>query len=145
MALTSARLTRRPSSTVSSRMTSTSLMADLLARLDRDEVLGADDERLGHVPVHDVEDEGLALLAADDADQALEALVRHAAVLAGLELDGDVVADLELLQHAVGRQDAALARVLQQQVARLGAESLGADGHGEVLVPAEPWVGHRSG
>src|SRR5687767_14531018 len=87
MALTSARLTRRPSSTVSSRMTSASLMSGrlLLAGVDGDQVLGADDVRLGHVAVQDVEDEGLALLAADDRGQALEALVRHAAVLARLE------------------------------------------------------------
>src|SRR5687768_1327074 len=110
MALTSARLTRRPSSTASSMMTSTSLMS--LASLEGEQVLGADDEGLGHVAVQDVDDEGGSLLAGDGAGQALEALVRHAAVLAGLELDGDAGSDRELGQHAVGRQAALVAGVL---------------------------------
>src|SRR5262249_20892169 len=63
----------------------------------------------------------------------------HAAVLARLELDGDAGADLELGEDAVGRQHAALARVLPQQEAGLGAESLGADGHGSAsVVPGAP-------
>src|ERR1041385_8280568 len=109
MALTSARLTRRPSSTASSRMTSASLMAGRLL-LDRLQVLGAHDEGLGLVAVQDRDDEGVALLAGHGARDALEALVRHAGVLRGLVLDGHAAADGELLQHAVGRQDAALDR-----------------------------------
>src|SRR5688572_6378047 len=139
MAFTSARGMSLPSSTVSSRMTSCS-MGHLLDAL---QVLGAHDEGLLLVAVHDVDDERFALLAGDDAGQALEALVRHAAVLAGFHLDGHVRAFLELAQDAVRGQDALLPGVLQQQVAGLGTESLGADGHGWPLFPRWPRVGYR--